>query len=117
MGGWHPISVKHPLDPTAHGHGDIETRDARLTRTVYLTARVSAEVESQMWADVEAATRAAETATAVDAAFRSGGFTRDDAPDDPYMDNAGFTADVASMVAANITRAGKASKRSSATQW
>ena len=110
MGGWHPIDQKHPLDAGAHTHGDVEVRDAKLTRTSTVKARVSAEVESQLWADVEAATRAAETASAVDAAFLAGGFTRDDAPDDPYMDNAGFPADVASMIAANIMHAGKASK-------
>ena|SRR3990172_3969095 len=91
MGGWHPIGQKHPLDVGAHGHGDIETRDAKLTRSTRVKARVSAETESQLWADVEAATRAAEIASAVDAAFRSGGFTRDDDPTHAWVDNAGFT--------------------------
>ena len=95
MGGWHPISVKHPLDAGAHTHGDIETRDAKLTRTSTVKARVSAETESQMWADVEAATRTAErqraNMAALAAAFRAG--ARDADPTHAWIDNAGFTAD------------------------
>jgi len=69
MGGWHPIGQKHPLDAGAHGHGDIETRGAKLTRTSTVKARVSAEVESAMWADVEAAIKASDARNAVEAFF------------------------------------------------
>ena len=93
MGGWHPISQKHPLDAGAHTHGDIESRDARLTRTSTARARVSAETESQMWADVEAATRAAENpkvTAMIEADPALVGYAK---VKDPTYDNAGFTLD------------------------
>lgn len=60
MGGWHNVDSKHPLDATAHNHGDIETRDGKLKSTRTVKTRIDAALEAAMWADVEEAARKAD---------------------------------------------------------
>jgi hypothetical protein len=57
MGGWHPVEQKHPLDASAHDHGDIESRDAKLTRTstVRMTETDRLIADQTVMAEIEAA--------------------------------------------------------------